>query len=138
MDRPKLANLLQLMAMASRQELEELMRRLKLEEGGLDGSGKGEGTVAMDGKMRCILRYWPTEAEASLGLQHDGIEVIRVVKGRLTLSEHYCTRGRLEPYCVTELVEGSVASLHAGIIYSIRNRSGEKACTLHVINQKLR
>ncbi|RLG19474.1 hypothetical protein DRN67_02585 [Candidatus Micrarchaeota archaeon] len=123
-----------------RRELESMVRELELyeedvEPHGLNGSeGAARNVVARNGIVECALCEWPAQSEVFSIVQARGTEVLRVWSGKVVLTEHYYVNGKMKPYCVAELHEGSVVSLPPAVVYGIQNRNEERARTLHFLS----
>ncbi|MDO8340024.1 MAG: hypothetical protein Q7T16_05190 [Candidatus Burarchaeum sp.] len=118
--------------------LEQRVRELDISEasverylGGAD-SASPRKIIARNELMECMFREWPSGSEMSFSARNRN-EVVRVLSGKLTLTEQYCAKGRMEPYCMTALIAGSVVSLPENLFYKIQNRQRDAARTLHFV-----
>jgi hypothetical protein len=121
----------------SRRELEESVARMQV--GSLEGAKfcfrAGERKVVANNPMlEASMRQWEPGVDAFGMVPARGFEVVRILKGKIALTEHSVFRHRMEAYCVAELNAGSVVGLPAGVIYRIENRDKEAARTLHFIS----
>lgn len=119
-----------------RHEVEEAVRRLELDSAELaalarNANGKGRHVLASNAVVECGLRAWPARADIFGLVPARGFEVVRVLRGKMTVTEHAVVRGRMDPYCIAELSEGAVVGMPAGVVYRMENRKRENALTLH-------
>lgn len=119
----------------NRRELEDGVARLCVagEEVERHCAAKG-GVVARNSALEAVVREWVPGTEVFGMVPARGFEVVRILKGKIALTEHNLFRGRMEAYCVAELNAGSVVGLPAGVIYRIENRGREAARTLHFVS----
>jgi len=122
----------------SRRELEEAVSRLYVgaeEAKGHCSARKGERqVVARNAVLEATVRQWEPGIDYFAMVPARGFEVVRILKGKIALTEHSMFRHRMEAYCVAELNAGSVVGLPAGVIYRIENREKEAARTLHFVS----
>jgi mannose-6-phosphate isomerase-like protein (cupin superfamily) len=118
-----------------RREVEEAVRKLELNHGefGTLANAKGRQVLASNPVVECALSAWQPKADVFGLVPAHGFEVVRVLKGRMTMTEHVPVRGRMEAYCIAELSQGSVVGMPSGVVYRIENRKKEEAVTLHIV-----
>jgi len=91
-------------------------------------------SVAKNKMLECMLCEWPAGADNFFATKNRNFEVMRILSGRLTLIEKHEIKGKMEPYCTTELSSGSIISLPQNLCYSLRNEQKEAARTLHFMS----